>query len=128
MRLKSDKSLSLGFDHYPLNRHALHPKMRVKSTGSKMQEERRKFIRHLLECPVTVVTSQGSISGKARNLSGDGALICCKQPLKPRESIDLTIKFSDGFSLEVPSEVVWSYETNANDEKSLHKMGVRFLR
>jgi hypothetical protein len=68
------------------------------------------------------------MSGQARNLSGDGALICCKQPLNPRESMDLTVKFSDGFSMEVPSEVVWSYNTNAGDEKSLYKMGVRFLR
>ena len=93
-----------------------------------MQKDRRKFIRHHLKCPVTVVTSQGTMSGQARNLSGDGALICCKQPLNPRESIDLTVKFSDGFSMEVPSEVVWSYKTNAGDEKSLYKMGVRFLR
>jgi hypothetical protein len=93
-----------------------------------MQEERRKFIRHLLECSVTVVTSQGTMSGQAGNLSGDGALICCKQPPKPRESKGLTIKFSDGFFLEVPSEVVWSYKTNAGDEKSLYKMDVRFLR
>jgi len=93
-----------------------------------MQEERRKFIRHNLECPVTVVISQGTISGQASNLSGDGALICCQQPLTPRECMDLTIKFPDGFSLEVPSEVVWSYKINAGDEKSLYKMGVRFLR
>ena len=93
-----------------------------------MQGERRKFMRHLLECPVRVVTSQGSMPGRARNLSGDGALICCQQPLKPRENMDLTIEFSDGFSLEVPSEVVWSYKTNAGDENSLYKMGVRFLR
>ena len=85
-------------------------------------------MRHLLECPVTVVTSHGTLSGQAINLSGDGALICCKQPLEPRESLDLTIKFSDGFSLEVPSQVVWSYKTNANEEKSLYRMGVRFLR
>ena len=93
-----------------------------------MQEERRKFIRHNLECPVTVVISQGTISGQAKNLSGDGALICCQQLLNPRENMDLTIKFSDGFSMEVPSEVVWSYKTNAGDEKNLYKMGVRFLR
>jgi hypothetical protein len=93
-----------------------------------MQEERRKFIRHNLECPVTVVISQGTISGQAKNLSGDGALICCQQLLNPREGMDLTIKFSDGFSMKVPSEVVWSYKTNAGDEKNLYKMGVRFLR
>jgi hypothetical protein len=93
-----------------------------------MQEKRRKFMRHLIECPVTVITSRGVISGQARNLSGDGALICCKQPLKPKENMDLTIKFSDGFSLEVPSEVVWSYKTNTGDDKSLYKIGVRFLR
>ena len=93
-----------------------------------MQVERRKFMRHLLECPVTVITSQGTISGRARNLSGDGALIFCGQPLKLKENMDLTIEFSDGFSLEVPSEVVWSYKTNTGDEKNLYKMGVRFLR
>ena len=93
-----------------------------------MQGERRKFIRHLLECPVRVVTSQNTISGQARNLSGDGALIYCQQLLNPREIIDLTITFSDGFSLDVPSEVVWSHKTNAGNEKSLYKMGVRFLR
>ena len=89
---------------------------------------RRKFIRHHVECPVTVGTSQGTILGQATNLSGDGALICCQQPLSPREGVDLTIKFSDGFSLDVPSEVVWSYKTNANGERSFYKMGVRFLR
>ena len=93
-----------------------------------MQEERRRFIRHLLTCSVMVVTSEGTMSGKARNLSGDGALICCQHPLNSSENIDLTVKFSDGFSLEVPSEVVWSYKTNAGDEKSLYMMGVRFLR
>ena len=93
-----------------------------------MQVDRRRFVRHHLECPVTVVTSQSTMSGQVSNLSGDGALICCQQPLTPRECMNLTIKFSDGFSLEVPSEVVWSYKTNMDDEKSLYKMGVRFLR
>jgi hypothetical protein len=93
-----------------------------------MQLNRRKFIRHHVECPVTVGTSQGTILGQATNLSGDGALICCQQPLSPKECMDLTIKFSDGFSMEVPSEVVWSSKTNAIDEKNFYKIGVRFLR
>ena len=92
-----------------------------------MQGERRKFMRHLLECPVRVVTSQGSMPGRARNLSGDGALICCQQPLRTKEGVDLTFKFSDWFSLEVKSEVGWSSKTNAGDETSLCKMNVRFL-
>jgi len=93
-----------------------------------MQLNRRRFIRHHLKCPVTVGTSQGTVSGQATNLSGDGALILCQQPLAPRECMDLTIKFSDGFSMEVPSEVVWSCKANEVDEKSFYKMGVRFLR
>jgi hypothetical protein len=88
---------------------------------------RRRFTRHHLRCPVTMVTSQGTMSGQSRNLSGDGALICCRQPLSPREGINLTVKFSDGFSLKVQSEVVWSYETNGEDEKNLYNVGVRFL-
>ena len=93
-----------------------------------MQLNRRRFIRHHLECPVMVTTSQGTVSGQARNLSGDGALISCQQPLAPREGIDLTVKFSDGFSMEVPSEVVWSCRAYAVAEKRLYKIGVRFLR
>ena len=87
---------------------------------------RRRFMRHHLRYPVSMVTSQGTMSGESKNLSGDGALIRCRQPLSPREGIKLTVKFPDGFSMVVPSEVVWSYKTNGKDEKTLYNMGVRF--
>ena len=57
--------------------------------------------------------------------------------LKSRSHWDLIIIFSTAtlyiqravyFSLEVESEVGWSSKTNAGDEKSACKMGVRFLR
>lgn len=92
-----------------------------------MEKDRRRQIRHHLECPVTIVTSEGTMSGQTSNLSGEGALILCRQPLKPRENLGLSIKFPDGSFTEVPSRVVWSCMPEPGDEKSLCGMGVRFL-
>ena len=93
-----------------------------------MEQEKRKYIRHHLEYSVTIIASHCTMSGQTRNLSGDGAFICCKQPLNPQESVGLSIKFPDGFLMEVLSQVVWSRHTEPDDEERPSGMGVRFLR
>ena len=91
-----------------------------------MEKERRKFIRHHLECPATMVTFQKTLVGQTSNFSGDGAFICCKQPLTPGGRIEVSIRFPDGFFMEVPAEVVWS-RNPGSDDKQPCGMGVRFL-
>jgi len=92
-----------------------------------MEKDRRKRIRHHIECPVTMATSQGTRVGQTKNLSGEGAFISCQQPLKPKETTDLSIKFPDGFFMEVPAQVVWSCISNPGYKEGLNGMGVRFL-
>jgi hypothetical protein len=92
-----------------------------------MKRERRRQIRYHLEFPVTVVTSTGTIMGETKNFSRAGAFICCPQPLKPKEGMALSIKFPDGFFMEVSSQVVWTRFAGPEDTKRAGGMGVRFL-
>jgi hypothetical protein len=92
-----------------------------------METNRRKNTRYYLEWPVSIVTSQGTIVGETRNLSGDGAFISCRHPLSPEEMIALSIRCPDGCFAKVSSQVVWSCMAGSDDEKGLCGMGVRFL-
>jgi len=92
-----------------------------------MKGDRRKRIRCHLECPVKIVTSQGGMVGETKNLSGDGAFICCREPLNQSETMALSVKFPDGFFMEVSSQVIWSCTTGPDDAKRASGMGVRFL-
>lgn len=93
-----------------------------------MQEERRKFTRHPLECPVTILTSRGSISGHTKNLSADGAYIYCQKLLNPKERMELSIEFPDGDIMEVPCKMVWSCTTPPKNSRGFGGIGVHFLR
>ncbi len=73
-----------------------------------------------------MVTSQNTLVGQTSNFSGDGAFIFCQQPLEPEEIFDLSIRFPDGFFMEVPAEVVWSRNPGPDDKRPCG-MGVRFL-
>ncbi|UCG11001.1 MAG: PilZ domain-containing protein [Deltaproteobacteria bacterium] len=90
-------------------------------------EERRARTRFTVRCPVTVITSDGTIQGETKDLSGDGAFIRCQKPPTPKEILPLIIELPDGFPLDVSAEVVWSNASGPDDEKAPRGMGVRFL-
>lgn len=90
-------------------------------------EDRRSRIRYELTCPVKMVTSPGNMEGETKNVSWDGALILCPEPLPPEETFTLTIELPDGFMLDTPAEVVWSIASGPHDKTTPSGMGVRFL-
>jgi hypothetical protein len=90
-----------------------------------MKDDKRRQIRYDIECPVTIVTPRGRISGHTRNLSGHGAFICCQKPLKPKENMNLSVTFPDGSFMEVSCRVVWSCVPGSSDAGSVCGMGVR---
>ena len=92
-----------------------------------MKNDKRTQIRYHIECPVTIVTPEGRVSGHTRNLSGHGAFICCQELLKPKEHINLSVKFPDGSFVEASCRVVWSCVPGPNGEDNLCGMGVRIL-
>jgi hypothetical protein len=91
-----------------------------------MKEERRGRNRYAVKCPVLMVTSRGIQKGETGNLSGTGACIRCRDPLRPGDDFFLEIEFPNEFSLRIPAYVVWTSEPAPDDETMLSRMGVRF--
>ncbi len=91
-----------------------------------MKEERRGRNRYAVRCSVLMVTSGGIQKGEIRNLSGTGACIRCRHPLRPKDDFSLEIEFPNGSSFHLPAYVVWRSEPAADDETMLSTMGVRF--
>ena len=90
-------------------------------------KERRKSFRTLVEWPVTITTSQGSMEGKTKEVSGSGAFIYCERTLNENESCLLRMKLPNGRVAEISAEVVWSTASGPDGETNPRGMGVRFL-
>ena len=89
-----------------------------------MKNEKRKYPRVKVRCPVVLMTSQGSLYGKVRNLSRGGALICTSKFPKALSSFPAVVSYRKK-SFTAMAEPVWS--GNYREEKSVYYgMGVRF--
>jgi len=84
-----------------------------------MDAERRRNSRVQVNYPVTLQSSEETMTGQMKNLSSGGAFIDCEKPLAPGEIFNLSIHMEDrGTSLATKAQVVWSISRG---------MGVRFL-
>ena len=81
----------------------------------------------MVEWPVAITTSQGSMEGETKDVSGGGAFIYCERPLNENESCLLMIKLPNGRVAEISAEVVWSGTSGPDAETNPRGMGVRFL-
>jgi len=92
-----------------------------------MEEEKRERIRYDVRYSVLMTTPSGSEKGVTRNVSGTGACICCRHPLKPTETFLLDIEFPGGPPFQVPAQVVWTQKPDPRDKVKASRMGVRFM-
>ena len=90
--------------------------------------DRRTYPRAEVRWPVSAVTTEGTIQGEMKNLSVQGAFICCPEPLRLNEIVALTINIPDTeHSLTVRAQVVWSDGCAGENEPSSNGVGVRFI-
>ena len=90
------------------------------------QEERRGFPRAKLKWHVLTKENGKAIEGVTKDISPNGAYVCCAKPLRLNIVVDMVIKAPDK-SLSVKAEVVWSNIYGPDDEINPRGMGVRFL-
>ena len=71
-----------------------------------------------------VQTAQGKIKGETLNITVDGALILCQEPLEPEEKVDITIHVPSLVRpLNIPARVIhWS----ACDKPRYYEIGISF--
>jgi DNA-directed RNA polymerase subunit RPC12/RpoP/c-di-GMP-binding flagellar brake protein YcgR len=90
-----------------------------------MAVEKRCHPRVEISWPVTVVTDEGIISGRAENLSFVGTLIRCSEILELLYDFRLVFRPAELQFLVTTAERVWSSTIISNNSAS-HLMGVRF--
>jgi hypothetical protein len=91
-----------------------------------MHNEKRIYARTEIDWPVSAVTADGMIHGKTRNISLNGAFICCEFALCPDEVLLLTVE-GPSSSMQVVAQVVWSNRCPCDEQKSPSGIGVKFM-
>ena len=74
-----------------------------------------------------IITSEGFMEGKVKNVSSTGAFIQCEKPLSEKKRCFLKINLPSGQVEEFRAQVVWSTPLDFDDESKPRGMGVRFL-
>jgi len=87
--------------------------------------ERRIHPRAELQWPVSAITAEGTVNGETKNISMQGAFICCQKALCPDERLLLNISGPSG-SMQVSAKVIWSNICNCEGETRPSGMGVMF--
>ena len=85
-----------------------------------LRKDNRRHSRAEIQWPTTVLTEQGHVEAKLKNLSADGAYIYCEQTSRPRNFVPITIRPPNHRPLKITAEVVWA------DKGLSPGMGVRF--
>ncbi|MEW6666083.1 MAG: PilZ domain-containing protein [Thermodesulfobacteriota bacterium] len=85
--------------------------------------DRRAKPRNEVRWRVTIETVQGTIEGETRNVSPEGLLVCCDEPLRLQESYRMAILPPGRPAIGVTGKVVWS-DVYGMDKDSVFGMGV----
>lgn len=91
-----------------------------------LKRQQSKFPRPELNWSVSAQVGGGIIHGETKDISPQGAFICCRNPLTLNEVFDMVVD-APGRSLNVKAEVVWSNIHGPDDKITPRGMGVRFL-
>ena len=91
-----------------------------------VEKEKRTHHRAKFKWPVLAKVDGKVIEGVTKDISANGAYVCCANPLKLNAVFDMVIKAPEK-RLKVKAEVVWSNIYGLDDAINPRGMGVRFL-
>lgn len=91
-----------------------------------VEKEKRSHLRARFKWPVLAKVDGKVIEGVTKDISVNGAYVCCGNPPKLNTVFDMVIKAPEK-KLKVKAEVVWSNIYGPDDEINPRGMGIRFL-
>ena len=86
-------------------------------------DDRRKYRRYETSYPVKIETSKGISGGLVKNISGEGAFVCCETPYEKDYEVKLIFEAPDLSPLHLTAKVIWL--TDCDDGSRPFGMGVR---
>jgi len=96
-----------------------------RGTAVPYDTEKRQRPRAKVRWSVTVHTDQGEIKGETLNITVEGALILCREPLKPEEKVEMTIHVPALVRpLRIPARVI---HCSGGDKTSSYEIGLSFI-
>lgn len=103
------------------------PELSVSKEEGFGESEKRRYPRTDVRWPSTIRTSDRTLQGEIRNISMDGAFICCQNPPEPGETFCMLTKSPKGRRLMAINKVAWlGSDVPAGDTMS-QGMGARFI-
>ncbi len=90
--------------------------------------ERRKYHRINVAWPISIVSGEESIEGKTINITVDGVLISCEEPLQLDEVLRISINPPNHQGVEVNGKVIWSDHYAIDEQDATFGIGICFVK
>lgn len=90
--------------------------------------ERRTYHRINVAWPISMVLDGESIDGETINITVDGVLITCEEPLQLNEVLRISINPPNHRSIEVTGKVIWSDHYAIDEQDAAFGMGICFVK
>jgi hypothetical protein len=90
--------------------------------------ERRKYQRINASWPISIVSDEESIEGKTINITVDGVLVSCEEPLQLNEVLRISINPPNHQGIEVNGKVIWSDHYAIDEHDTAFAMGICFVK
>jgi hypothetical protein len=86
--------------------------------------EKRRSPRVEVSWPITILAETGTIEGEIRNVSVDGLLIFCEEPLRLNETYRMSILPGKHHAIGVSGKVVWADAYCMDEENTAFGVGI----
>jgi hypothetical protein len=87
-------------------------------------QEKRRSPRVEVSWPITILAETGTIEGEVRNVSVEGLLIFCEEPLRLNETYRMSILPGKHHAVGVNGKVVWADAYCMDEENTAFGVGI----
>jgi len=100
------------------------PLERTGGSSLAADQEKRRSPRVEVSWPITILAETGTIEGEIRNVSVDGLLIFCEEPLRLNETYRMSILPGKHHAIGVSGKVVWADAYCMDGENTAFGVGI----
>jgi len=91
------------------------------------EKERRRHPRKEVTWPITIIAEHGTIEGEIRNITIDGLLVYCDEPLRLDETYRMSIIPDKHQAIGVTGKIVRADAYCMAEDKSVYGIGICFI-
>jgi hypothetical protein len=86
--------------------------------------ERRKSPRKEVSWAISIIADYGTVEGKIKNISGEGVLVSCEEPLRLNETYRMSILPPKGKAIGFLGKIIWADAYCIDEDNTAFGMGV----